>query len=184
MTQADGDHGVLVGFVGLVLSGEMTGQGIGPDIFGTRAERQGEDESAEQEGPARLPGTEPLRIADVSEVLVVRPDENGVLGSLQPVPPLLEGHVDGQKFPVSHVIIPLGRGESSGQEGDRVDELVLLRALGKHGSDAYIRRIHLYDELLAGIGEDEHRSRGEEGLECGENGFCLWGPGEGAEGGG
>ena len=31
-------------------------------------------ESAEQEGPARLSGTEPLRIANVREVLVVRPD--------------------------------------------------------------------------------------------------------------
>ena len=171
----------------MVLSGEYStpmGQGVCPDIFGAGTERQGEVESTEQEGPARLPGTEPLRIADVGEVFVVRPDEDGVLGSLQPVPPLLEGRVDGQKFPVTHIIIPLGQGESSGQEGNRVDELVLLGSLGQHGSDAYIRRIHLYDELSAGIGDDEHRSHGEEGLERGESGFCLWGPGERAEGGG
>ena len=92
--------------------------------------------------------------------------------------------MDGQNFSVTYVIIPLGRGESSGQEGDRVDELVLFRPLGQNGSDAYVRRIHLYDELSAGVGEDEHRSCGEEGLERREGGFCLWGPRERAEGGG
>ena len=46
-----------------------------------------------------------------------------------------------------------------------MDELVLLRPLGQHGSDAYVRRIHLNDELSAGVGENEHWSHGEEGLE-------------------
>ena len=46
------------------------------------AERQGKIEPAGQEGPARLPGTEPLRITDVGKVLVVHPDEDGVLSSL------------------------------------------------------------------------------------------------------
>ena len=41
---------------------------------------------------------------------MARPDEDGVLGSLQLVPPLLEGRVDGQKFPVTHIVVPLGRG--------------------------------------------------------------------------
>ena len=80
-------------------------QGIGTDVLGTGTEHQGEVKSAEEEGPTRLPGTEPLRVADVDQVLMVRPDEDGMLGPLQPVPPLLKGCVDGQKFPVPHVII-------------------------------------------------------------------------------
>ena len=81
-----------------------------------------------------------------------------MLGPLQLVPPLLKGRVDGQKFPVPHVIVTLCRVEESGQEGDLVDELVLLGALGQDSSDAHILRIHLHDKLAAGIGEDEHRS--------------------------
>ena len=104
--------------------GKETGQGVGTDVLGTGPERQGEVKSAEEEGPACLPGTEPLCVADVD--LMVRPDEDGMLGPLQPVPPLLKGRVDGQKFLVPHVIITLRRNEASGQEGDRVDELVLL----------------------------------------------------------
>ena len=59
------EDGMLVGVFRLGLSGEETGQGVGTDILGARTERQREIKSAEKEGPARLPGTEPLRIADV-----------------------------------------------------------------------------------------------------------------------
>ena len=54
---------------------------------------------------AQRPGTEPLRVADVGQVFVVSQDEDGMWG---PQPPLLKGHVDGQKFPVPHVVVPLG----------------------------------------------------------------------------
>ena len=120
---------MLVGALGLNLGGKETGQGIGTDVLGAGTERQGEIESAEEEGPARLPGTEPFRVADVGQVLVVRPDEDGMLGPLQPVPPLLKGRMDGQKFPVPHVVVMLCRGEVKGQEGNQVDELILLGAL-------------------------------------------------------
>ena len=115
---------------------------------------------------------------------MVRPDQDGVLGPLQPVPPLLQGRVDGEEFSVAPVVVLLGWGELSGEEGDRVNLLVPLSMLGQDGSDAHVRRIHLDDELSVGVGEDEHRSRGEEGLEGDESGLCLFSPGEGAEGGG
>ena len=74
-------------------------------VFGARSVGQGEVESAEQESPTRLPGTQPLRLPDVSEIFVVSSDEHGMLGPLQPVSPLHQGGVHGQKFPVSHVVI-------------------------------------------------------------------------------
>ena len=106
---------MLVGALGLGLSGKETEQGISTDVLGAGMEHQGEIELAE-EGPARLPGTEPLRVVDVGQVLVVRPDEDGMLGALQPVPPLRKGLADGQKFPVPHVVLTLRWSEALGQE--------------------------------------------------------------------
>ena len=105
---------MLVRALRLGPGGKELGQGVGTDVLGTGTERQGEIKSAEEEGPARLPGTEPLRVADVDQVLMVRPDEDRMLGL----------HVDGQKFPVPHVIMMLRQSEASGQQGGRVDELV------------------------------------------------------------
>ena len=143
-----------------------------PDLMGHKEVRRF---GRGREGPARLSGTELLRVANVRGVFVVRPDQDGVLGPLQPVPPLLQGRV----FSVPHIVVLLGRGESSGEEGDRVNLLVPLSMLGQDGSDAHVRRIHLNDELSVGVGEDEHRSCGEEGLEGDESGLCLSSPGGG-----
>ena len=46
-------------------------ESVRPHIFGARSVGKGEVESAEQESPTRLPGTQPLRLPDVREVLVV-----------------------------------------------------------------------------------------------------------------
>ena len=58
---------------GWVSVGKEMGQGVGMDVLGTGTEHQGEIKSAEEEGPARLPGTEPLRVADVGQVLIHPP---------------------------------------------------------------------------------------------------------------
>ena len=79
-----------------MLTLEHSGESIRPNVLRPRSVGQGEIEPAEQESPTRLPGTKPLRLPDVGEVLVVHPDEHGVLGALQPVPPLLQGSVDHQ----------------------------------------------------------------------------------------
>ena len=99
------EDGMLVGALGLGLGGKEMGQGVGMDVLGAGTECQGEIESAKQEGPARLPGTEPLCIADIGQILVDHPDKDGMLGPLLPVPPHLKGRLDGQKFPVPHVIV-------------------------------------------------------------------------------
>lgn len=52
-------------------------------------------------------GVQPLSSAQVGEVLVVSPDEEWMLSSLQPVSPLVQRQDHGQQFPVSHVVISL-----------------------------------------------------------------------------
>ena len=64
---------------------------------------------------------------------MVGPDEDRVLGPLQPVPPLRQGSVYGQELTVADVVIGFGRGKATGQEGHWVDLLVLLRPLGEDG---------------------------------------------------
>ena len=72
------------------------GESIRPNVLGPWAVGQGVIEMAEQESPTRLPGTQSLRLPDVGEILVVRPDKHGKLGALQPVSPFLQGSVDRQ----------------------------------------------------------------------------------------
>ena len=79
-----------------MLTLEHSGQSIRPNVLRPGSVGQGEVKPAEQESPTRLLGTQPLRLPDVGEVLVVRPDKHGVLGALQPVSPLLQGSVDSQ----------------------------------------------------------------------------------------
>ena len=105
-----------------------------------------------------------------------------MLGPLQPVPPLHQGGVYGQELPVADVVIGLGQGKTMGQEGYRVDLLVLLRPLGEDGPDAHIRGVNFHNELARGLRKHEHRGRREQALEGRECALGLWGPGEGTEG--
>ena len=57
--------------------------------------------------------------------------------------PLSQGAVDGQELPIPHVVIGLCWGETTGQEGYRVNVLVLLRPLGEDDPDANIRGVNL-----------------------------------------
>ena len=102
-------------------TGEYSGKGVRPHVLGARALGQGEVKTAEEQGPARLSRAQPLRVPNVREVFVFGPYEDGVLGSLKPVPPLRQGGVDGQ-----YVIILFRQGKMLGQERHRVDLLVLL----------------------------------------------------------
>ena len=45
----------------------------------------------------------------ILKVLMIRPDQEWVLRPLQPVPPFLQSNFDGEKFPVSYILIPLRR---------------------------------------------------------------------------
>ena len=71
--------------------------------------------------------------------------------------PLGQGGMDGQELPIPHVVVSFRQGETSGQEGYRVDVLVLLRPLGEEGPDANIQCVQLNVELARGLRKDEHR---------------------------
>ena len=88
---------------------EVSGESVCPHVLGARAVGQGEVEPAEEQGPARLTGSQPLGVPDIGQVLVVRPDNYGLLGPLQPVAPLGEGGVDSRELPIAHVIVRLCR---------------------------------------------------------------------------
>ena len=53
-----------------------------------------------------------------------------MLSPLQPVSPLHQSRVDGQQFPVPHVVVVFRRGETPGQKRDGMYLLVLPRPLG------------------------------------------------------
>ena len=91
------------------LGREDLGQSIRPHVLGARVEGECEIEPAEEQGPARLSGSQPLSVSDVCKVLVIGPDHYGQLGPLQPMVPLGEGGVDGQELAIPHVIICLRR---------------------------------------------------------------------------
>ena len=76
--------------------GEHSGKGVRPHVLGAWALGQGEIKPAEEQGPACLSWAQPLHVPNVHKVFVVRPYEDGVLGSLKPVPPLRQGGVDSQ----------------------------------------------------------------------------------------
>lgn len=59
-----------------------------------------------------------------SEVLVVRPNYERMLCSLQPVPPLLQSYHYCQLLTVSNVVVSLCRGQSCEEEGTRINLLV------------------------------------------------------------
>ncbi len=66
---------------------KMSRQGVGLDVAGTSMIGEGEVETGEEERPPALTGVESFGSADV--VFVVRPNQEGQLGALEPVPPLL-----------------------------------------------------------------------------------------------
>ena len=115
---------------------------------------------------------------------MVSPNEYWVLGPLQPVSPFLQGSVNGQQFPVPHVVVAFRRGEAPRQERDWMDLLVLRSPLGQYGPDAGVRCVDLHNELASRVGEDEHRSRSEQTLQGQKSLFGRRGPGKGRVNGG
>ena len=107
---------------------------------------------------------------------MVGPDEDRLLGPLQPVPPLRQGGLYGQELTVADVVVGFGRGKATGQEGYWVDLLVLLRP--------QVRGVNFNYELTRGLRKHEHRCGREQALEGRECALGLRGPGEGTEGGG
>ena len=121
----------------LVRRGELPGQGIRLDVFETRAVGQGEVKPAEEEGPSGLARVKVFRNLEVLQVLVVGPEQECMLGTLQPVPPLLEGHLDGQQLPITDVVPRLCGTQPMGVEGAGVD-LAIRRPLRNNGPYSHL----------------------------------------------
>lgn len=54
---------------------------------------------------------------DVLQVSMVRPNNEGMLCALQPVPSFLKGELNGQQLPIPDFIIPFCGRETAGKEG-------------------------------------------------------------------
>lgn len=61
---------------------------------------------------------------------MVGPDQEGMLDSLQPVTPLLQGHLDSQQLPVPHIIISFSGGEFFREERTGMELVIRHRSLG------------------------------------------------------
>ena len=70
------------------------------DVPRARAVRQGEIEPPQEESPASLPSVQSFSGAQVREVLVVSPYQEGLSGPLQPISPLLKSQHHRQQFGV------------------------------------------------------------------------------------
>lgn len=70
----------------------------------------------QEEGPSRLPSIQALGPAEIGQVLVVSPHNEGLSCTLLQVAPLLESQHQGQELTVSHVVVPLCLGEAPAKE--------------------------------------------------------------------
>lgn len=77
---------------------------------------------------------------------------NGMVAPL--LPPLFQSESDGQKLPVSYIIITLGWREPVGKEHARVNILIEKKMLLKLHPHSHVGRIQLHNELLLGVGSD------------------------------
>ena len=60
----------------------------------------------------------------VFQILVICPYKKGLLGTLQPMAPLLEGHLDCQEYPVANVVISFRGGQATREESTGMELVV------------------------------------------------------------
>jgi len=84
-----------------------------------------------------------------------------MFSSLQPMPPLLEGHLDCKKFSVSDVVVPLRRVELAGEEGAWMEAARVPLLLRQDRSYSGCGGVHLHHEWSVGIRMYQERSGGE-----------------------
>src|ERR1700721_3044820 len=77
-----------------------------------------EVETGKVQRPPSLATVELLGCAEILQVLVVRPDFDGLACPLQVMPPLLEGTNDGKHLGVVNLVVPLDLVETLGLEGN------------------------------------------------------------------
>ncbi len=92
---------------------EQAWESIGLDIFRPWPVREVEVKSAKEECPAGLTRAQPLGRTNVLQILVIRPDQEGLRWPLQPVTPLAQGQSYRQQFLIANVIVTFCRAETT-----------------------------------------------------------------------
>jgi hypothetical protein len=119
-----------------------------------------------------------LGCAEIFQILMAGPNQKWMFHSFEPVPPLLQLHLDHQKFPVTYVVVSLSGVETIGQEGTGMELLVLGRSLGKNGPHSNVRSIDLNHKLTGWVWMDEDGGSSEPMLKIHKSPVNSWGPGE------
>ena len=149
---------------------KLTWQRVRFDVLGSRSIGERKVEPPQEQCPPGLARVEPTGRTEVREVLMVRPHNEGMSGSLKPVPPLLKSQDDRQQLPVPDVIVPLCQRELAGEEGTRVLFKVRGGALIEHGPHPGVGSIYLHDKLWSRVWVNKNRCRWKQQLK-----FCSAG---------
>ena len=88
----------------LLKGGEQPWQSIQLGVFWAWAVRESKVKAAEEQGPPGLPRVQTLGLLEVLKVSMVGPYKKRMLGSLQPVSPLIQSHLHCQQLSITHII--------------------------------------------------------------------------------
>lgn len=91
-----------------------------------------------------MPCVEAFSGLEISQVFVVSPHHYGLLSAFKLVSPLLECQLDGEEFPVAHVIVSLRLRQPSREKSTVVKLAIFLQ--GKDRSYSRVGCVHLHDE--------------------------------------
>lgn len=94
-------------------------------------------------------GVEPSGRVKVRQVLVVSPNEEWLLGTLQPMSPFLKSQDNCKKLLVSNVIITLCWRETPNAKSTGMELVCRRMALGEYGPLAGTQGIHLYHKVTS-----------------------------------
>ncbi len=87
-----------------------------------------------KQSPTGLTGIESIGFPEILEVFVVCDDGEGMVSSLQPMPPLFQDQFNGQQLPVADVEVLLRWGKFLRVVCTRLEAWMLAELLGQHGS--------------------------------------------------
>ena len=154
---------------------ELVRKGVGFDVLRTWSVWEGEFKTIKEECPFSLTRIQPLGRTDVLQIFVICPDHKWLLRPLQPGSSFLQASPSA----VPYVVIPLRWRQLPGEEGTRVNLLILRRLLGKNCPHTGVWGIHLHNKLVRRVREYENGSRGDTWFQLTKSSLCRGGPPEG-----
>ncbi len=132
-----------------------------------------------KQSPTGLTGIESFGFPEILEVFVVCDDGEGMVSSLQPMPPLFQGQFNGQQLPVADVEVLLRWGKFLGIVCARVEAWRLTELRGQNSSDSSGGGVHFYHKRYMGVRMTKDGSRAECRLELLEGFVGAETPGQG-----